>query len=240
MQRHCFSLHQDCSLYNEPQSCDAVYTRRSGRGSKVSGPATWFVIGKLRNTVILFRVSVFLFRIFFHFSLSCLLPRNQRSVCVIAMGLRPHFQKCSGAASDGWIICPPSQSQGMGSKLLPMSGIRLNRGALSMWRGPSHKGIVTQMRGFVRRMKLVSSEVSSRRAPSVLAQKKFIMKARMSHARGFDTRAVLLPHDGGRTTRLYFFTLRETGELICHCHFAISPTETAGILLLLALYASIP
>ena len=138
------------------------------------------------------------------------------------------------------LYAPPFRKSRHGVRLLPPSGILLNRGTLSMWRGPSHKGIVTQMRGFVRRMKLVSSEVSSRRAPSVQAQKKFIMKARMSQARGFDTRAVLLPHDGGRTTRLYFFTLRETGELICHCHFAISPTETAGILLLLALYASIP
>ena len=82
--------------------------------SNVSGPVAYFVIGKLRNTVVLSRLFVFLFQTLFHLSRSSLFPWNQRSVCVIAPWLRLIIGMSSGAADDVWIIRPPQKVKASG------------------------------------------------------------------------------------------------------------------------------
>ncbi len=83
--------------------------------SDVFGPVPWFIIGKLRDTVIPFRILGFFFRTLIHLSLSSLFPLNQRSVCVIAPWLRLQFRKCWSITDDAWKVCPPvSESQGSG------------------------------------------------------------------------------------------------------------------------------
>lgn len=67
------------SLSDGPQSCGTFYMAPSRHCSNVFGPVGQFVIGRLRGTVIPFRVCVFLFRTLIHLLLPSFFPPRPNS-----------------------------------------------------------------------------------------------------------------------------------------------------------------